>query len=72
MRSAQKKRVGRRRLAGWWRATRAAPDCTCIRRVVVRLYQTGVAACFTRQLRRFGASAAVLPRHDGAAGAPEP
>jgi len=40
--------------------------------VVARLYQAGAAACLTRQLRRFGASAAELPRHDGAAGVSEP
>lgn len=36
---------------------------------MARLYQTGVLACFTRQLRRLRASAIVLARHDdGAAG----
>ena len=56
----QKKRVGRRRLTGVCRATRAAPDCTRVRRNVARLYQFGVAVCFTRQFLRFGAAASGL------------
>src|ERR1700759_4005359 len=51
-RLAQKIFVCRRRVAGVWRATRAAPDCTRVRREVVRLYQLGIAACLTRQFLR--------------------
>src|SRR5215468_9883008 len=60
----QKKRVGRRRLTGVCRATRAAPDCTRVRRETARLYQVGVAVCLTRQFLRFGAALVLTPRHE--------
>lgn len=52
------------------RATRAAPDCTRVRRRLARLYQVGVALCWTRQVLRLGAAAGVLTGHEVALALP--
>jgi hypothetical protein len=51
-------------VAGVCRATRAAPDCTRVRRAVARLYQVGMAVCLTRQFLRLGPAGGVLIGHD--------